>query len=146
MVVALGAGADEARELLAGAGTAVETVVVPDWAQGLSATLRTGLATAFAGSGDAVVILTVDTPDLPAAAVRRVAAATATATTVLARATYAGAPGHPVLVGRDHAAALIASLAGDRGAGPYLRRHGAREIPCEDLWDGADIDAPVPPR
>lgn len=156
VVVAIGAQADQAQALLGSVGPEdardVEVVVVDDWERGLSATLRTGLAAAFAAGGDAhaVAIVTVDTPELPAATVRRVvevAAAAAAAADpdlsgALARATYAGAPGHPVLVGRRHAARLAASLTGDSGAGAYLRAHGAREVPCEDLWDGADVDRP----
>ncbi|WP_328587606.1 hypothetical protein [Serinibacter arcticus] len=48
-------------------------------------------------------------------------------------------------MGRDHAVALTATLTGDVGAGPYLRTHAALPVPCEDLWDGADVDSRPPP-
>ena len=62
---------------------------------------------------------------------------------VLRRAVYAGAPGHPALIGRGHWAPLVAELAGDRGAGAYLRRHDAEEVECSDLATGADVDIPT---
>jgi CTP:molybdopterin cytidylyltransferase MocA len=58
----------------------------------------------------------------------------------LARAVYAGRPGHPVLIGRDHWTALAQTLTGDSGAGAYLSAHDALEVECGDLWSGADID------
>ena len=144
VVVALGAGADAARPLVP---RGARLIVVDDWAEGLSATLRAGLASA---SGfDAVVITPVDTPDAPAEAVRRViveALAAASAPHALARAVYRGAPGHPVLVGAAHWAPLAGDLVGDRGAGAYLAAHSALAVECGDLWSGADIDAREPGR
>nr|WP_029150233.1 NTP transferase domain-containing protein [Microbacterium indicum] len=132
VVVALGARAAEARALVpAGARVAVAA----DWDRGVSATLRAGLA---AAGGSDVVIVTVDTPDLPAPAVARIAGSGR----ALAQATYGGRPGHPVFVAAAHVAPLAASLAGDRGAQPYLRAHGAAEIDCADLWHGRDVDRP----
>ena len=75
-------------------------MVAADWAEGMGASLRAGLA-ALDGGADAVVVTLVDLPDLTAEVVRRVVAA-ATGPGDLARATYAGTPGHPVLIGRDH--------------------------------------------
>ena len=43
----------------------------------------------------------------------------------LRRATYAGKPGHPVVLGRDHWSGVIESAAGDRGARDYLVAHAA---------------------
>ncbi|PFG18762.1 nucleotidyltransferase family protein [Serinibacter salmoneus] len=149
VLVALGAGADRARTLLP---AGVREVTVPDWSEGLASSLRTALtsphlaeAAAHTGASGAVVI-PVDTPGLPAEAVRRLIAAGEVAdhAAALARATYDGRPGHPVLLGRNHWAAIAAELTGDAGAGAYLRRHAAREIPCGDLWDGADADTPGP--
>jgi CTP:molybdopterin cytidylyltransferase MocA len=60
---------------------------------------------------------------------------------VLARAVYAGRPGHPVLVGREHWIELSEFLRGDSGAGEYLTAHHALEVECGDLWSGADVDA-----
>lgn len=142
VLVALGADADAAR-LLVPEGARV--VVVGGWADGVSATLRAGLA---AASGfDAVLIAPVDTPGAPAAAARRVldaGLAAASAPHALARAVYRDNPGHPVLVGSAHWSALAGALSGDRGAGGYLDRHGAVAVECGDLWSGADIDVREP--
>jgi CTP:molybdopterin cytidylyltransferase MocA len=58
----------------------------------------------------------------------------------LRRAVVDGRPTHPVLIGRDHWAGVVELAEGDRGAGPYLRRHDAALVNVGDLWDGADID------
>ena len=138
VVVALGAGAAEARGHVP---AHAEIVVVEDWAEGLSATLRRGLSAAADEGTDAVLVVPVDTPAMPVAAVRRVIEAAATPRAeALVQAVYRGAPGHPVLIGVDHVAALGASLSGDRGARAYLATHGAVEVECADLWSGADVD------
>ncbi len=115
--------------------TDAEVVIAEDWAEGLSASLRAGLA---AASGDAALVTLVDLPGMPAAAAARVAAGAARSS--LRRAVYAGRPGHPVLLGRDHWEAVAAAARGDRGAAPYLRARDAEGVECGDLWDGADLD------
>jgi CTP:molybdopterin cytidylyltransferase MocA len=82
----------------------------------------------------------VDTPGVGADVVARLVGRAAPDT--LLRATYDGRPGHPVLLGRDHWAAVVASAAGDRGARDYLREHRAVDVECGDLADGTDIDTP----
>ncbi|MBD8060006.1 nucleotidyltransferase family protein [Cellulomonas sp. JH27-2] len=136
VVVVLGASADEARELVP-PDERVDTVVAADWADGLGASLRTGLAHA---SGDAVVVTLVDLPGTPVAVVGRVAAGAGRDT--LRQAVFDGRPGHPVVVGADHWAALAATLGGDRGARPYLVAHGVEEVECIDLHHGEDVDGP----
>jgi hypothetical protein len=49
-----------------------------------------------------------------------------------------------VLIGRDHVAPILATVAGDVGARPYLLANGATRVECGDLWDGADVDRPAP--
>ncbi|MEU1971838.1 NTP transferase domain-containing protein [Microbacterium sp. NPDC019599] len=137
VVVALGAAAVEARLLVP---EDAEIVEVPDWAEGLSATLRSGLRAASIEGTDAVAIVPVDTPAMPAAAVRRVLAAGTGGRAAVVQAVYRGVPGHPVLIGADHVEPLLATLSGDRGARAYLVAQGALEVECADLWSGADID------
>jgi CTP:molybdopterin cytidylyltransferase MocA len=147
--IALGAEAERAATL---APDGVMIVRARGWAQGLSATLAAGLASAR-GDGDAgdagvdaIVITPVDTPDAPASAVARIVSAAGDRPRArLIQATYGGRPGHPVLVGADHFAALERTLTGDRGARPYLVAHHVLEIECADLWSGEDIDG-TPPR
>jgi CTP:molybdopterin cytidylyltransferase MocA len=133
VVVVLGAEAGRARALTPSGARIVET---DDWADGLSRSLKAGLA---AARGDAAVITLVDLPAMPADAVTRILTPPPDPAT-LRRATYDGRPGHPVLLGRDHWAAAAASAEGDRGAGRYLRAQGAEEVELSDLWDGADLD------
>jgi nicotine blue oxidoreductase len=94
---------------------------------------------------DAALVCLVDTPGLDAQVVRRMTAAAAPE--ALARATYEGAPGHPVLLGREHFNGVLDSAAGDVGARTYLAAHAATEIECGDLAGGADVDtaADLPP-
>ena len=117
VTVVLGAGADEASALLPDGPVA--SVVAADWAEGMSASLRAGLAAVAVSGADAVVITLVDLPDVGAEVVRRVVAAGSGRGT-LARATYDGRPGHPVVVGRDHWSAMAASV---------QRRHGSARLP-----------------
>ncbi|WP_033440343.1 nucleotidyltransferase family protein [Saccharothrix sp. NRRL B-16314] len=136
VVVVLGASASSVRARAALDGCVV--VDNPGWATGMGSSLRAGLA-ALAGSDvAAVVVLPVDTPGVTAAAVERFRALAAPA--ALARASYDGAPGHPVLIGSEHWPRVSAAATGDAGARDYLRAHSALDVPCEDIADGADVD------
>jgi CTP:molybdopterin cytidylyltransferase MocA len=129
VVVVLGARAAEVR---AGADLGrAETVVCDDWAEGMSASVRAGLAALR--NVDEVVIVLADQPSVTPAAVARVRAAGGPA----ARAVYDGEPGHPVVVRRpllDRAG----ELRGDAGFRALLG--GATAVECSDLGDPQDID------
>jgi CTP:molybdopterin cytidylyltransferase MocA len=137
VIVVLGAAATQVWETAELPGTVV--VDNPDWESGMGSSLQVGLS-ALPDRAHAVVILPVDTPGVTAMAVRRVAAYAAP--DALARATYDGAPGHPVLIGREHWTAVSASATGDQGARDYLRTHKVTEVPCADVATGLDIDTP----
>ncbi len=145
VTVVLGAAADEAGRLLEGTG--VRVVVAVDWDEGMGASLRAGLA-ALLEAGDvdgpaAAVVSLVDLPDVHADVVRRLVAAGADAgAAAIARAAYDGAPGHPVLLGREHWAGVLASATGDRGARDYLAARDVRLGECGDLATGRDRDTP----
>ncbi|WP_241473487.1 nucleotidyltransferase family protein [Mycolicibacterium neoaurum] len=141
----LDGGCDEVLVVLGAARASVPApahpVLAPDWAQGLSASLRAGLAAASRYDVDHVVITLVDTPDVGADVVRRVLDAAAGSTSGLARAVFGGRPGHPVVIAERHWPALIEQLDGDVGAGPFLRsRDDVIEVECGDLATGTDID------
>lgn len=141
VTVVIGAEADDARELLADA--VVTIVEATDWAEGMGASLRTGLRSLSRSDGDSVAacVHLVDLPDVGPKVVARVIAAAAPAEPgVLARATYSSRPGHPVLIGRDHWTAVAAGAVGDRGARSYLDAYDARRIECADLAGGKDVD------
>lgn len=133
VLVVLGSRAEEAMVLVP---AGVDVVVADRWADGMGESLRAGLA---AADGEAALVTLVDLPDLPLAVIRRVLDGTVDATT-LRQAVFEARPGHPVLIGRDHWAAVAATLAGDRGARGYLVASGVVEVECGDLFDGHDID------
>jgi CTP:molybdopterin cytidylyltransferase MocA len=137
VIVVLGASAEQVRAGAELTGTVV--VDNPDWASGMGSSLRVGLA-ALPDDVPAAMILPVDTPGVTAAAVRRVAEHARP--DALVRATYGGAPGHPVLIGRDHWGPVSASATGDQGARDYLRAHPVVEVPCADIATGLDVDKP----
>ena len=154
VLVVLGAEAAAARALLAASipfAGPVTVVEAADWASGMAASLRTGLAAAGAllasengaagadGGDGAVAITLVDLPALEPAAVRRLLAGAGP--TGLRQAFYRGRPGHPVVVGSAHLAALAGSLHGDVGARPYLVAHGVEPVDCSDLGGGDDVDS-----
>ena len=153
VIVVLGARGDEAERLLEpqGEGRGERVVVhAADWADGVSASLRAGLTAAAAlerATPVAVAVVPVDVPDLDGAIVARLigmwphadSAASVTPDT-LRQASFSGRPGHPVVIGRAHWAALHEQLAGDTGARPYLVQHGVQMIDCGDLGTGVDID------
>src|SRR4051794_16509894 len=145
VTVVLGASWEAASALLREAGwdddPAVDTVVAPDWDDGMGASLRAGLRS-LSPDDDAVLVTLVDLPDVDALVVSRVAGA-ASGSTALARATYGGNPGHPVLLGRDHWAAVAETARGDRGARDYLAAHAHVSCECGDLATGRDLDRPA---
>ena len=137
--VVLGARAEEARALVP---DGVSVTVATDWADGISASLRAGLGhlSGVDHPPRAALVLLVDLPDLVPDVVARLLPGTTAAT--LARAAYGGVPGHPVVLGRDHWAGVVASAAGDDGAKAYLRARPdeVRLVECGDLATGEDQD------
>jgi CTP:molybdopterin cytidylyltransferase MocA len=141
VTVVLGAAADEAKDILRIHGwaedDAVSIVVNEDWSQGMGASLVAGLASLDA---TAAMVFLVDLPDVHDDVVARLLGLAGP--DALARATYQGRPGHPVLIGREHWAGVMASAQGDRGARAYLDSHAVHDVPCDDLATGRDLDRP----
>jgi CTP:molybdopterin cytidylyltransferase MocA len=137
VVVVLGAAADQviARVDLHGA----EFVVCDRWDEGQSASVACGLAEL--SDCEAVVITLGDQPRLSPDAIRRVIAARAEGVDAV-RATYAGEPGHPVLLERS-LFDRMRNVSGDHGARNLLLSVATREVPCEDLGGGEDVDTPA---
>jgi molybdenum cofactor cytidylyltransferase len=131
VVVVLGARAAAIRAAVRLGGA--EVVEAADWAEGMSASLRAGLHAVPAA--DRVVVLLGDQPrvgaEVIAEALRR-----APADRPL-RATYGGAPGHPVVLPRT-LLGEAAALRGEHGARDLLR--GAATFEAAHLCDPTDID------
>jgi MoxR-like ATPase/CTP:molybdopterin cytidylyltransferase MocA len=142
VVVVLGARAAEARRLLhpVTLRTELRVVEAQDWADGMAASLRRGLAEAATTPATRAVVTLVDLQDVGAAVVARVLAAAGHDPRSLARAAYRGRPGHPVVLGREHWAGAADGAAGDHGARRYLQEHEATPVECADLATGRDLD------
>ncbi len=160
VIVVLGARADEAEALLRGPDPATTTeppvlVRAENWADGVSASLRAGLLAAadlrdptdLRTDPVAVAIVPVDVPGLTEATVRRLIEPVPGGKSpidphTLRQARFGGRPGHPVVIGRAHWGDLVASLAGDTGARPYLLANDVEQVDCGDLETGDDVDVP----
>lgn len=140
VTVVLGAEAEQATALLEEAPGGPRIVVADDWAEGMGASLRAGLRSLADSADDAVMVSLVDLPDLVPEVVARVGR-TARSAHGLARASYDGVPGHPVLLGRGHWPGVLESAQGDQGARSYLARHVVELVECGDLATGRDIDS-----
>jgi len=134
--VVAGHSADQVARIARDAGA--ESVVASDWGEGLSASLRAGLRALLSANAETAVVHLVDLPDVGAAVVERLVEWAAPDS--LARAGYAGRPGHPVLIGREHWAEIAERVDGDTGAKHYLDEHGVVTIDCSDLASGEDVD------
>ena len=141
VLVVVGAQAPAVSELVRSTGA--RTVLADDWDEGMGASLRAGLA-ALAADGldapDVALVTLVDLPDVGPEVLVRVLHAAGTGRDALARATYDGVPGHPVVIGRDHWMAVRESATGDRGARDYLRATAHVSVECGDLATGRDVD------
>lgn len=107
----------------------------PDWRGGLGSSLRLGLA-ALPPRAAAVVVALVDQPLVRAEAVRLLVASGAS----VAVATYAGRPRNPVLIAREHFAAVAEYAVGDAGARLFLRARPELVTHVEVPGDPSDID------
>jgi CTP:molybdopterin cytidylyltransferase MocA len=98
------------------------------------------LATARA---EAAVIALADQPLVGAEAVRRLIAAYEGGASVVVAA-YAGKPRNPVLIAREHWAAVSELATGDTGARPFLRAHPelVTLVECGDTGSPDDVDTP----
>ena len=139
-----GGGCDDVVVVLGAAVVDVprpaRAVVASDWASGMGSSLRAGLAAA-ADDVRYVVLHLVDTPDVGADVIARVLVAAQSAASGLARATFGGRPGHPVVIERSHVAALTETLHGDEGGRRFLAaRTDVVAVECGDLATGVDVD------
>lgn len=121
-----------------------QPVWAADWAVGLAASLRTGLAAVAATPAEFAVVMPVDTPDVGADVVRRVLTAAREAPSGLARAVFDTRPGHPVVLGHKHWRAVSHTAQGNSGARAFLdARPDIVAVTCDDLATGRDHDYPA---
>lgn len=147
----------------------ITLVEVPDASVGMSASFRTGVAAIAALAGVpaptqaeegaaasasaardgtvpdeiAVTIMLVDQPGVGADVLTRLNSRCDPSRAV--RASWSGAPGHPVVMSLRHAQDAAARASGDEAGRAWLRdhRHLVHAVECADLGSGADIDTPA---
>jgi CTP:molybdopterin cytidylyltransferase MocA len=137
VIVVLGA---ESERVLTGVDLhGAEPLFCERWSEGQSASLASGLAEL--ADCEAVVVTLGDQPRVSPEAIRRVIAARGGGAAAV-RATYGSGPGHPVLLERELFDRLR-DVTGDHGARNLLLSVQTREIPCDDLGNGADVDTPA---
>src|SRR5215218_1763717 len=102
-----------------------------EWALGPGASLRCGLA-ALSPEAEAAVVVLADGPNLAPAAVDRVVRSWRDAAVDVVAASYGGARGHPVVLGREVWGGV--PDAGARALEPLL-------VPCDDLGPPGDVDS-----
>jgi len=112
-----------------------------DYAEGMAASLRCGIA-ALGPEADGAFVFLADMPRVPADVAPALAAALANGA-VAATPLFDGRRGHPVLFGRTLFAELLA-LRGEAGAREVLARHAAHVAFIRAQDDGVlfDVDAP----
>ena len=133
-LVVLGAGAEDVARRVDLHGA--EPIVCERWEEGQSASLAAALSEL--AEADAVVVTLGDQPRMTTAAIRRVIDARGEGAAAV-RATYGGDPGHPVLLERELIDRLR-DVTGDHGARNLLLSVHTREVPCDDLGGGEDVD------
>jgi molybdenum cofactor cytidylyltransferase len=133
-------GADDAPLRAALEGAALRVIHAPGWAEGMAATLRTGIA-ALPAASRGVCIFLGDMPLVPVALVPTLADAAERAG-YAARVRHGDEPGHPVAFTRA-AFPDLTRLTGDQGAATLLRARTDVAY-CDTAERGAllDIDTP----
>lgn len=137
VVVVLGALVEEVTATVDLHGA--EPFTCERWDEGQAASLACGLAEL--SDCEAVVVTLGDQPRMSPDAIRRVISAR-DGEAAAVRATYFGAPGHPVLLERELFESFR-NVTGDHGARNLLLSVQVREVPCDDIGGGEDVDTPA---
>lgn len=134
-------GADDTGIRAALAGTSCQIVHAAEWAEGMAATLRTGLS-ALPSETPGVCVFLGDMPLVPVHLCPQLSAA-AEQSGYAARPRCEGLPGHPVAFTRA-AFADLARLTGDQGATALLKaRSDVAYIDTAERGALLDIDSPA---
>lgn len=128
---------------VAGLAEGLRVVVAEDYAAGLSASLRAGVAS-LPEDADGVFVFLGDMPRIPHGMLGALAIALPGHAAVAP--VFEGQRGHPVLIGRELFERVM-GLTGDAGAGAVLAALGERLALVEATDSGVlfDVDAPLRP-
>lgn len=140
IVVVLGAGADRIRREIPLDGTRV--VVNPEFAEGMSSSIRAGVA-AVSDRASAFLIVLGDQPLVTAATIGGLVARYQTTHSVAIVPTFRGTRGNPVVFDRSLVPEMQA-VRGDVGCRAVLAAHAAEvvEFPVDDPGIRIDVDTP----
>jgi molybdenum cofactor cytidylyltransferase len=139
-IIVTGAEYEAVRDMLAGLPCTV--VHAPNWAEGISASIRAGIE-ALQHKRDGLFLFLGDMPLVPSGLCEELADL-AKSTNYAARPMRSDVPGHPVAFANKAFADLMA-LTGDEGAGALLRGAGSRigYLPVTDEGAVLDVDTPA---
>jgi molybdenum cofactor cytidylyltransferase len=151
VTVVIGSDADAVAAAARAFDPRAVVVHAPDHAEGMGASLRTGIAS-LPTDADGVFVFLGDMPRVPASVLPLMAQALVDGALAVAP-TFAGRRGNPVLLDRTLFPQLLA-LTGDAGARGVLQDLGERLVLIESPDDGvlfdvderSDLQAPAPPR
>jgi nicotine blue oxidoreductase len=115
-----------------GSPPTARVVRAADWERGPGASLRAGLG-ALATDVAAAIVVLADGPLVAPDAIGRVVAAWRASPGEIVAASYGGARGHPLVLGRD---------AWERVPDDGLRSLPVHLVPCDDLGPPGDVDTP----
>lgn len=114
----------------------------PDYAEGLSGSIRAGFRRAIADGAPGVVVLLGDMPFLPSEAIRKVVEAARARPAAVIQAVTDGQPAHPVWL-PARLAPVVEAHRGDSGLRGLLASAGEPMTPIEVGADAAmDLDTP----
>ncbi|WP_374545642.1 NTP transferase domain-containing protein [Rhodoblastus sp.] len=134
----------EAEQVRMAAGTQAAFVINPNFAAGMSTSLKAGLA-ALPPDVDGAMIFLGDMPDIePVLIDRMIAAFDPTRGRDLVVPLRHGRRGHPVLWGRAFFPLLLREMQGDSGARDLIAAHAERLVEIEAPSDGVLLDLDTP--
>lgn len=119
-----------------------QVVVNPNWAEGMSTSVRAGLA-ALPPNIEGVLFVLADQPNLTPDLLNRLIARFAETGAPMVEPRWGDRPGNPVLFGRELFGELM-QLTGDRGGRPLIHMYADRVavVQVDDLNTFRDIDTP----
>ena len=140
VVVVLGHAADEVAPLVRGEG--MRTIVNPDYRQGKTTSIKTGLAHADP-SAAAIVLLAVDQPRT-SAIVRQVVRAHVTGGALITSPRYQGHGGHPLVFAAGLRPELERITEERQGIREVFQAHrgNVQELPLDDPMIRLDLNTP----
>ncbi len=149
VVVVLGACDQPCREVLAGLSPAQLCIVInPDWAEGMSTSLRAGVHALEVSPGASptdqsasVLIMVCDQVHITSTSLQRLLTAHTESHTPVTAARYAGRLGVPAIF-RAELLPALATLTGDQGARRLLEQWAANATAVDMPEAAAELDTP----